>query len=85
LPPGRVEVCIDEDGAAWVCWLGRDADGGVVLLRRVDADGAHGDVRVVAKTGASRANGFPQLASVGGALLFAWTDGGVQTARLQVR
>jgi hypothetical protein len=84
-PPGRVEVCIDEDGAAWVCWLGRDADGGVVLLRRVDADGALGEVRVVAKTGASRANGFPQLASVGGALLFAWTDGGVQTARLQVR
>lgn len=84
-PPGRVEVALAADGAAWVCWLGRDGDGGAVLLRRVAADGRVSEVRVVARTGAARANGFPQLLALDDQLVFAWTDDGVQTARLRLR
>ncbi|MGC6486873.1 MAG: exo-alpha-sialidase [Planctomycetota bacterium] len=84
-PPGRVEVALATDGAAWLCWLGRDGDEGVVLLRRVGPDGSVSDARVVARTGTGRGHGFPQLLALDGALLFAWTDGGVQTARLPLR
>lgn len=84
-PPGRVEVVLAYDGAAWLCWLGRDGDGGVVMLRRVGADGALSDARVVARTGAARANGFPQVLALDDELVFAWTDDGVQTARLRLR
>ena len=84
-PPGRVEVALAADGAAWICWLGRDGDAGAVLLRRVAADGRVSEVRVVARTGAARANGFPQLLALDDQLLFAWTDDGVQTARLRLR
>lgn len=84
-PPGRVEVALAADGAAWLCWLGRAEDDGVVLVRRVGADGEPSDAQVVAKTGAGRGSGFPQLLAREGELLFAWTDDGVQTARLRLR
>lgn len=87
-PPGRVEVALAADGVAWLCWLGRapGASGkGAVLLRRVTADGQVSEVTEVAETGAGRANGFPQLLVRDAELLVAWTDGGVQTARLPLR
>ena len=87
-PPGRVEVALAADGAAWLCWLGR-AEGasgkGAVLLRRVSAGGEVSEVAEVAETGSGRANGFPQLLVRDAELLVAWTDGGVQTARLPLR
>ena len=87
-PPGRVEVALAADGAAWLCWLGRAQGGsekGAVLLRRVGPDGARSEVTVVAETGLQRANGFPQLLVRDDELLVAWTDDGVQTARLPLR
>ena len=84
-PPGRVEVLLAGDGAAWLCWLGRDEDAGAVLLRRVAPSGAMSDVRVIAPTSAGRSAGFPQVVACGDELLFAWTDDGVRTARLRLR
>ncbi|MCK5942812.1 MAG: exo-alpha-sialidase [Planctomycetes bacterium] len=84
-PPGRVEVVLRADGAAWVCWLGKSDDGGAILARAVAVDGALSDVHTIAPSGTGRRSGFPQMVAVPGGLLFAWTDGGVRTALLELR
>jgi hypothetical protein len=67
------------DGDAIVSWLDRpevDAVGDVAELRvrRVASTGATGGARLIAKTGAGRPAGFPQMLVAGDQLLFAWTD-----------
>ena len=84
-PAGRVEVVLAKDGAAWVCWLGRSGDAGAVLVRSVSADGQLSEVRTVAATGVDRANGFPHLLVRRDDVLFAWTDRGVRSARMELR
>lgn len=53
-------------------------------MRSVSADGRLSEVRVVAKAGADRANDFSQLRVRRDDVLFAWTDRGVRTARMEL-
>ena len=82
-PQGRVDVVLLEDGAALVSWLeraseGEDGAGGgaEIRFRRVASDGGMGDPERLASTSAARASGFPHMARIDDALLFAWTEDG---------
>ena len=43
----------------------RTAEGGAIKVRRIRADGALGEVAVIAKTDISRSSGFPRMARLG--------------------
>lgn len=81
-PAGRVDVLLLDDGSAMVCWLEKLPEGGAVRVRRVRPDGKLDDAVTVAPSGTARSNGFPQMARVGGELIFAWTGARVFTAKL---
>jgi len=84
-PIGRAKVRVHTDGSVFVCWLARDDKVGAVRMCRLDERTELGDVVTIARTGVSRRNGFPQMVICGDALVFAWTDGRVQTARLPIK
>jgi peroxiredoxin len=71
-PIGRVDVALDGDGAV-VSWLSSERAEASIQLARVAADGRVGEPLVVARTGASRDTGFPQLERFADRLLVAWT------------
>jgi hypothetical protein len=77
-PLGRVDVVLLADGAAVVSWLRPVVEAGSeqaeLCLQRVATDGALGPVQVIARTGAGRHSGFPQMVSVDSGLIMAWTD-----------
>jgi hypothetical protein len=85
---GRVDVLLLADGSALVCWMSGGAEGGANKVRRVTPDGTLGPVAVIATTDASRSSGFPRMARLGDAVLFAWTQFGtpprVRTATADV-
>ena len=62
---GRVDVVLLPDGSVLVCWMSGTADGGAIKVRRIRADGALGEVAVIAKTDISRSSGFPRMARLG--------------------
>ena len=71
---GRVDVEWLDDNAVAVSWLRTGADGdGELCVRRVDTNGNLSRELVVAKTGADRFSGFPQMIRSREGLLFAWT------------
>ncbi len=73
-PLGRVDVEIAVDGVVAVSWLGAEVNGrSPILVARVDAAGRRPVPVPVASVDASRAAGFPQIASHGGDLVVAWT------------
>ncbi len=73
-PLGRVDVEIAVDGVVAVSWLGAEANGrSPILVARVDAAGRRAAPVPVAGVDASRAAGFPQIASRGSDLVVAWT------------
>lgn len=77
-PLGRVDLVLDAAGDAIVSWLERgEGDGARVLLRRVRAEGTRSAPLEVARTGASRASGFPRMVAVEDAVVLAWTDASV--------
>jgi len=81
---GRVDVELVDDGGAVVSWL-RTADGDAadLLLRRVSASGELGATIAIARTGAARPSGFPQMVRAGDALVLAWTDTSVQPSEVR--
>ena len=85
---GRVDVLLLADGSALVCWMSGGAEGGANKVRRVAPDGTLGPVAVIAQTDVSRSSGFPRMARLGDAVLFAWTQFGkpsrVRTATADV-
>jgi hypothetical protein len=74
---GRVDVALLDGGDAAVSYLrtvpGADGEAEVVM-RRVSPEGAIGQAVPVARTGADRPSGFPQIVRAGAALVLAWTD-----------
>jgi thiol-disulfide isomerase/thioredoxin len=75
-PLGRVDVALVDDGAI-VCWLVADDEKNArILYRHVDTDGRVGRPHLLALTSPERGSGFPRMAKVGDALLFAWTEVG---------
>ncbi|MGH9931818.1 MAG: sialidase family protein [Pyrinomonadaceae bacterium] len=85
---GRVDVVLLPDGSALVCWMSGTAEGGAIKVRRIRADGALGEVAVIARTDISRSSGFPRMARLGDEVHFAWTEFGkpshVRTATADV-
>ncbi|MFQ5651519.1 MAG: sialidase family protein [bacterium] len=73
---GRVDVCLLPDGSAFVAWMESTRTAGMVLARRIFASGRKSDVLVLGQTTASRASGFPQVASLGERVVVAWTETG---------
>lgn len=75
---GRVDVVLLESGSAVVSWVeNARAEAGVVAeirARRIHPDGEGDAAMLIARTGAGRPAGFPQMTRVDGQLLFAWTD-----------
>lgn len=91
-PAGRVDLLLDAGGGALVGWLERTGgDGAEVRLRRVSPAGEAGGSFAATRSSASRASGFPRLASLSDStVLLAWTDVAdtgptrVRVARVQV-
>jgi thiol-disulfide isomerase/thioredoxin len=87
-PLGRVDVALEEDGAALVSWLASQREEASLLVRRLTADGRKGQELLATKTGADRQSGFPRMERMGDALYFAWTVAGtpsqVRALRLPV-
>lgn len=72
-PMGRVDVIFLHDGSAVVCWMEYQGDEGAIKLRRVEPNGTTGESQTVARSGGSRASGFPRMVNAGTSLVFAWT------------
>ena len=72
-PAGRVDVVLDGTQAI-VSWLVSDREAGIVLLRRVSADGRLGPEYEVARTKAGRDSGFPRLTRAADDLVIMWTE-----------
>lgn len=90
---GRVDVVLDDAGNAIVSWLASPPGNGSATselelrARGVSPQGTGGGTYAIARTGAGRPAGFPQMLLVDGQLVFAWTDtreerSGVRTARV---
>jgi hypothetical protein len=74
---GRVDLLLDDDGAAWVSWVERAGSGAAqVRLRRVAPDGAAGPALLVGPADAGRPSGFPRLARSRGTIYVTWTAAG---------
>ena len=75
-PLGRVDVALDAQGDALVCWAATLPKPASIRLRRVSAAGRRGEPIVVAETTAARASGFPRLERSGETLLVACVESG---------
>jgi hypothetical protein len=81
-PVGWTDVLLLDDGRALVSWLERTGEGtGEVRLRVVGDAGATTAI-VVASATSGRTTGVPMIARAGDAVLVAWRDGRVKTARM---
>jgi len=82
-PVGRVDVELIDNETAVVSWLRTGNDRlGEICLRLVHASGKLGPVQVIARTGASRMSGFPQMVRQGEGLVLAWTDTSGDSSRV---
>lgn len=75
-PLGRVDVVLLEDGRAAVSWLARAGESAEIRIATVSSGGAPSEARVVARTSAERASGFPRLVRSGDRLLVTWVETG---------
>lgn len=86
-PLGRVDVELLSGDAALVSWLETGAEQAEIRARQVERGGRVGKSRLVARTDAARASGFPRMARAGDEVVFAWTEtgeaGGVRVASLR--
>ena len=81
-PVGWTDVLLLDDGRALVSWLERTGEGtGEVRLRVVGDAGAIAPI-AVASASSGRTTGIPMIARAGDAVLVAWRDGRVKTARV---
>jgi hypothetical protein len=71
---GRVDVALLGDGRAVVSWLEETPAGAEIRVQAFTRSGVAGRAVTVARSGANRSSGFPQMIRAGDRLLFAWTD-----------
>ena len=84
-PVGWADVLLVDDGRALVSWLERTGEGtGEIRMREVTPAGASAQVTTVAATSSGRAAGIPMMARDGDAVLVAWRQGHVRTARVAI-
>jgi hypothetical protein len=85
-PIGWPAVALLDDGAAAVIWLESTGEGhGEIRLRRVAPDGRTSETTTIARAPAGRSTGIPQMVRSGDALIIAWRDGSVKSARVAIR
>lgn len=85
-PLGRVDVVLDDAGAAIVSWLEAVNTEAEIRIRRVWPEGRSEDSVVVAHTTAARAGGFPRLARTNDHLYLAWVEiDGDEASRIRLR
>ena len=73
---GRVDLALDAEGAAWLSWVAHRGEDAQILVQRFLPEGALEEPRLVARTSAARASGFPVLQEVRGQVLIAWVEVG---------
>lgn len=87
-PMGRVSVSLLSNKDAVVCWMEMIESNAEVRIRRIRFDGGIGKSIAVTPTSATRASGFPRMASDGDELIFAWTkladERSVLTAKMKL-
>ena len=72
---GRVESVLLPDGSTAVVWMERKGESADVRVRRISPTGEPKAALSVARTGASRASGYPRVAAAGNRdVLVVWTD-----------
>ena len=81
-PVGWTDVLLLDDGRALVSWLERTGEGTGEVRLRVVGDTAATTPIVVASATSGRTTGIPMIARAGNAVLVAWRDGRVKTARV---
>lgn len=72
-PLGRVDLVLVEGGAI-VSWLEDKEDWAEIRLQKLNKDGKIGASKLLTKTSAARASGFPILEKIDQQLLVAWTE-----------
>jgi hypothetical protein len=80
---GRVDVELLDDGSAIATWIEFAEQRSTVRARRVSPSGSKSAATAVAALEGSRASGYPRLARHGDELVFAWTDTGGGSPRVQ--
>jgi hypothetical protein len=80
---GRVDIELLEDGSALATWIEFAEQKSQVRARRIHPSGSRSAAVAVAALEGSRASGYPRLARHGDELVFAWTDTGAGTSRVQ--
>jgi hypothetical protein len=74
---GRVDVDMLDDGSAVATWVELADTHRQFRLRRVEPSGAKSAAVTITELAGASASSFPRMASLGGELVFAWTDGSV--------
>ena len=82
---GRVDLALDAEGAAWMSWVSNRGENAEILVQRISHEGAVGEPRLVAKTSAARASGFPILQNVQGKMFIVWVDVGEDRSASRIR
>ena len=73
-PVGRVDMAWVNDTTALVCWMELDGDSSSLWLQTLSMDGEKGEAKIVSRFSSGRSSGYPQLASMDGLTIIAWTD-----------
>ncbi|RLS95667.1 MAG: hypothetical protein DWI12_03850 [Planctomycetota bacterium] len=78
---GRVETLLLPSGDALILWIDARRSDGIVVLRRMHADGSLGELHTVAEVTADRSSGFPRATVQGTDLWLAITAVGGEKSR----
>lgn len=73
-PVGRVDMAWVNDSTTLVCWMELDGDTSSLWIQTVSIDGQKGEPEIVSRFSSGRSSGYPQLASMDGQSIIAWTD-----------
>lgn len=73
-PVGRVDMAWVNDTTALVCWMELDGDSSSLWIQTLSMDGEKGEAKIVGRFSSGRSSGYPQLASMEGQSIIAWTD-----------
>ena len=83
-PTGRVDAVLLDDGSALVSWIGADANGSALRIRRVRADGTAEPPRTVATVSRSRSTGMPRMVRTDNRVYWAWVGAQGDASRVQM-
>jgi len=83
-PTGRVDAVLLDDGSALVSWIGQDANGSALRVRRVQPDGVVEAPHTVASVSRSRRTGMPRMVRMGDRVYWAWVGEWSDASQVQV-